>query len=256
MTINIKMVGFYFLVFLFALIVFLLVGLPAKVLWGVIKDQGVVPPSVQVKEVRGTVWNGKASAVYNQIPLGTMNLEWNMKPFQLLMAKLALDIDLKADNANLLGEVSLGFGRVSLSEMKGRVQPSLINTVGRQFKTRIDAPIDLNIGSLTIHTSEPKRVRDAQGKLNWNGGNVQYSIAGRRQSSSFPPMTGTLSQQGEEAQLVIVDPAKKEVISSRIGDDGWAKLEIRKHLVDLSGQPWPNSVNPEEVIFEVQEKVF
>ena len=253
LVINFKAISFYFLIFFIALVVFLFAGLPASVAWKMV--QGQVPPTVKVSQLSGSVWNGQATAVSNHIPLGKMKVEWEMEPWKLFLATLALDVKVNADNAMLNGKVELGVGSVGVKSLRGRVEPALINTVGRQFKTRIDAPIDLNLQSLTVDL-DPKKVRDAQGKVNWEGGNVQYTIAGRRKSSSFPPMTGELSQQGEEAILVVEDPAGKEVIRSRIGDDGWAKLEILKHLVDLSGQPWPGGASPDEVIFEVQEKVF
>lgn len=247
----------YVLVFTLSFLVFLIAGLPASFVWGFLKDKNVLPKGTEVTSVSGTVWNGEAKLNVRPMQIGKAALKWNMKPLKLFMAKLAVQVDAKADAGKLEGEWHWGVTSVGVSELAGNVSPQFVNQLAKEYRAKLDNGLSLHITELSM-SHDLKQIHDANGNLSWAGGNISYVFSGRRGQANFPPLKGRLSKEGEEPRFVVTGPKQKQALIAKLDAEGWGKLEVLKHMADLSGQSWPgaNKAKSDEVVFEVQQKFF
>lgn len=122
-------------IFIVAYLVFMLAGLPASMVLGMVK----LPPGTKLGEVSGTAWQGQVTAVQYKQDVFT-DVKWDLSPLSLLTGRIGADVKFgkMRDQGGLSGEgfVSSNFAmdnfsaqdftlRMPASDLVGRMQMNL-----------------------------------------------------------------------------------------------------------------------------------
>ncbi|MEQ1800499.1 MAG: type II secretion system protein N [Gammaproteobacteria bacterium] len=218
-----------------ALLVSLVVLLPARVAFGVI---GLPPESAS--GFSGTLWNGAAQ----RLSLAGFNLgpvRWQAQPFRLLTGQLAATVDATLPEGFLKGSVALGFGGgIGLSDLEAAaplswLAPAAGPSAGGQVAARFDR-LALKGG----------RIQSAVGTLNVAGvvlpiptagpqlGPGTYSVKFDADSlGADEPLTGVLSDAGgplEIAGTVKFTPPRSYELTGKAKPRPEAPPELRNAL--------------------------
>ena len=69
-------------------------------------------------------------------------------------------------------------------------------------------------------------------------------------------LIGNISKPADNVDLEITDTEGQSIGTGFIQPDGWSGLKIRRRLLDLLGQQWPDDVAEDAIIFEVSQKLL
>ncbi len=121
----------YLVITFFLYLLFLIVNLPASI----VLSSVTLPANLSYSTVSGSVWSGKLQQVrYRGVSLGTVN--WELSPFNLLLAELSSDISVVNNKQFLNTELTISYsGKIELQETRFSVDLSLLQplTYGMPF---------------------------------------------------------------------------------------------------------------------------
>lgn len=229
-------------------LLFAVIFAPATLIRPLLPDDG----SVTLRRLQGSLWNGSGDLAIAGQPAG--HARWAFQPGALLRARLGYAVTLEGPDHRLQGSFAAAptAGLVTLS---GRLADRFVN----RFLSAYDIALS---GDLTLSDVEAQLPYDlvetgggrSAGTVSWNGGPVDYTLAGRRYSGRLPPLVGYLGE-GLEA---VVYPRQREtpLLRLQVLPRGFVRVGVTQLLTDLAGNPWPGSHADHDVVLEVEQQLF
>ena len=192
----------YIFIGIFAYLIFLITTIPAAPVIGLLKDS--IP--VNISNVSGTLWKGRAGTVDTRRNIILHNIEWSFLPFRLLILDLAVNVDAEYNNNPLNTRLSAGIGgNLSVDNLNMKLDASDVASL-------IALPVGELSGEFQLHVDnasfEPGAVPRIEGTLNWNQaavtvaetaelGNVSIMI----NESDESPLIARISNKGGHLSL-------------------------------------------------------
>ena len=196
----------------------------------------------------GTIWNGEAEVSWLKNRLGKTS--WNLNFQPLLSGVISYSNILKGSKANVEMDIVADWDANLTFLLNGIVQPELLNQMLKNYRIQLFGEISLE--NTEIKISED-RLFDLAGNIYWSGGPVTYELSGFSLSSNLPAMTVNLGP--ELTAFVYERDTGILLIRAEVMDTNFVKIGITKGLSDLLGYPWPDKVDQNKIILEVEEKV-
>lgn len=131
---------------LFAYLMALIAMAPAPFVWKLLEPQLDLPVVLQVQELSGSVWNGRAGAVRVEgREIG--RLAWRWQPMAMLRGRLGLRLHWQAgaDEVELL--LQLGRGAARLTDLRGGLDASRLQA-WFDLPVLLDGRVDLDVGRI------------------------------------------------------------------------------------------------------------
>ena len=210
---------------------------------------------VDIVAVTGTLWNG--NVVLKHPLTGQVDAKWQLEPLSLLTGSLTGDLNVEANQVELKGKATFNSlsKEVELSNVNGFISASLINQFIEQSKTQINGDLELNRTNLQYNLATGES-SSASGQLVWQGGQVNYPKGRNMASANLPMLVAKISSENSELTAAVSTAEGLQVANASLKKDGWANVAVRKAMVDLVGEKWPNKVSADAVVFEISERVF
>lgn len=233
------------LIYLVALVVLV----PAGWLWHQASAHVQLPPEVQVRQVSGRAWSGAASAVIAGYPV---HLEWQLGAPSVSGQSLPVGFSLASEQSSVDGRVSLGLQGAGTLQANGRLAVAEFeDLIRRSGGALIEG--DVTIDRLVLSWQDG-RITAADGVGRWAGGEVTWPMGNSVGQAEFPPMRATLDSTDEGVALVVEEQGGDgPAANAEIRWNGMMDLRVYKRMVDLAGQPWPDSAGPDDVVFRVRQ---
>jgi len=248
-----RIVGYSFLA-LFAYVSFLIIELPADVVWRFVQPHiPLEQASVRISSVQGTLWKGAGQLSYE----GQQGrIEWRFQPWRQLVG--GSPVQLKADTPAGQVALQLSMDWSGIVGVKAQGQVALVTFNEWLAGNQVTLDGDIRIESLVLSLDPAAgRVLDAQGALKWSGGTVSYPMGPVVQKQKMDGLIGLLSLRGDDVVLDVKDsPSQLGVAEILLQPDGIAKVAVRRKLLDLAGAPWAQNSSPQDVVFRVQQKIL
>ena len=152
----------YILAGILAYLAFLLATIPASMVINLAADS--LP--VSIHGVSGTLWKGSASSVDTRRKLVLGNVQWSFRPWHLLLANAAVDLDAELNASPVNARLSTGIGGglsvddLTLNLDAADVQPLIALPIGK-----LSGKFQLRINSASLNPGETPRI---DGTVNWN----------------------------------------------------------------------------------------
>lgn len=236
------------LIYLVALVVLT----PAGWLWQQASAHVQLPPEIQVRQVSGKAWAGAAGAVVAGYPL---RLEWHLGMPSVAELSVPVSFSLVSSQSSVDGRVSLGWqGSGTLSARGEVVVAEFEDLIRRSGGAVIEG--DVAIDELLLSWQDG-RITAADGVGRWAGGQVTWPMGDRVERADFPPMRATLDSTPEGVKLVVSEQeGDGPAADAEIRWNGMMDLRVYKRMVDLAGQPWPDSAGADDVVFRVRQPLI
>jgi general secretion pathway protein N len=233
-------------------IVCLIALMPLNVLYRVLEPSNL---PVEVLAVSGTVWQGKVVIKHNMT--GQVDAKWSLQPLSLLTGsvKAQLSVDSSVFDVKSLVTFNGLNQSIHLEKTSGLVTAGFINQVIAQSKTKINGDIELNNTDIEYNLATGESSQ-ASGQVVWLGGQVQYPKGRKMASANLPMLVAKISSENNELKANAATADGVQVASVSLKKDGWANLAVRKAMIDLVGEQWPNKVSADAIVFEVSERIF
>lgn len=202
-----------------------------------------------VWDVRGRWWRGEARAAAGEQALG--QLAWQWLPAGLAAGELRFDWQLAGPDHALGGTVGGMLDGWALTAA-GRVAATTVNPALAAYDTRLGGDFALEGVALRTAAGKPP---SATGALHWSGGDVGYSLGGRRIAATLPAMVGRLAVVDGEPTLAVATGTGERLFEVRLAADGWVHVALTKRFLDLAGNPWPGQAADGAVVLEVAQRL-
>jgi len=229
----------------------LLALLPASFVWQQLRSQIQLPPGVSVTQVSGSLWSGAAAALVSGYPL---RLQWQLGwPMNELAAPI--DWQLNSVRSELQGEVTLAWPGDATVTARGTLVVDEFEALIRQSGGAMIA------GAVSVERFQlqwqDNRVVSASGLGQWPGGLVTWPMGANTGQARFPPMQAGLEPVNGGLELLIsaIDSNGPAARASVLWS-GMLDLKVYKRMLDLAGQPWPNTAQPGDVVFQVRQPLL
>lgn len=244
--------GKVILLLLLGLLVYLLalaVLVPAGWVWQQTSGYLSLPPQVQVQQVAGKLWGGEAGVVVAGYPL---RVDWRFQTPSLTGLALPLRFSVASSQSSLDGSVTIGWPAQARLDARGRVAVSEFEELIRQSGGAMIEG-EVSIDRLQMAWAD-NRITRAEGVGRWPGGLVTWPMGDQRGQAEFPAMEATMdTTSGGVALTVSEQGGAGPAADATVFWNGMLELRVYKRMVDLAGQPWPESASPGDVVFRVRQ---
>lgn len=225
--------------------------LPATLISNAVTDASIVTAT----QTRGTIWQGQTYLTTPALELGT--LQWTLAPLTLFTGRASVDWRLTGTGLQLGGNANAGFTTTSAT-VSGRVDAATLNSLLAPYDIRVGRGVQIDTIDALIESGWPSAL---DGRVLWQGGDVTYTLSGRREAQRLPPMTAILDldTSGDSAQPrahVRADGDPILLMRAALQRNGFAKVGVTRHFTDLVAMPWPGSDPDHAIVLEVEEQVF
>lgn len=232
-------------------VLFIVLFAPVRIIWQIFGDE-YSSPLFSLSRIEGTVWRGSANLTGKFLPPG--KVAWQINPIDLMTGQLITHLHIDGPFHQLAAAVSLGSNYLQISGFSGFIQADAINPLIDNYGFQVSGNLDLH--DLGLHWKD-NWIERLSGKLEWSGGTVKYTTYRSAQYYELPPLTGDLALQSAQATLDIEDKMHQlSVLAVQLDRNGWGKVVLKGRLFDLADQPWPITAAPDDVVMEVEEKIW
>jgi len=243
-------------------ITILVANMPARVLFDPLKSNLLLnaPSQLKIGEAKGSVWQGQINL---EVSGKFFTAYWDILQSQWFKGRFALAFSVTNQGpsnnfkntdwikGNVFGSI---FGKVGCFDVNGLVSADLINQFADgQFS--LENNVVLNSLDLNFKNNNFEAVK---GTVNWPGGLIGFYDPSRgQQQVVLPALKGSISsQKGKLMGNLTLDGSTDVLVSAEIDGKGEAYVAIRKRMLDVLGQSWNKTVDPDDVILEVQQALF
>ncbi len=203
----------------FFLLVFIILQLPAA--WIMAR---FAPNNPYIDHVTGNIWAGQADWHAQQMQ-GV--LSWQLKPWKLLLLRVAADVEVSIADSQLSGQLTVGRQFWQVEQLSGQISAATLRSVlPWQWP---DSPIQIN--NLGIRLDQKSSFDQVEGRLNWGGGSLGYPFEGRVQRMTLPPLIGQLSLDRERLHLAITDSNKGRMGDLYVSPDQMLDVQLTQRLL-------------------------
>lgn len=247
--------GKLFLLVLLGLFVYLgalIAYIPAGWVWHKAAPYVSLPPQVQVQQVAGRVWDGAAGVVIAGFPI---RVQWQLGWPSVTALEQPVRISVESLQSSVSGDIALGWPADVRVNARGQVAVAEFeDLIRRSGGAMIEG--DVSIDRLELEWADDRIVR-ADGLGRWAGGQVSWPMGNQTGEADFPPMQVNLDTTDGGVALVVAEQAGNGLVAdANILWNGMMELRVYKRMIDLAGQPWPDSASPDDVVFRVRQPLL
>lgn len=222
---------------------------PAGWIWHQASAHVALPQQVQVRQVAGKLWAGEAGIVVAGFPV---RVEWDLGMPSVADLQWPIDFSVASSQSSLAGNVTIGWPANARLDAAGRVTVAEFEELIRQSGGAMIEG-EVSVDRLALAWADD-RITRAEGLARWPGGLVTWPMGDQRGQAEFPPMQATMSSaDGGIALTVSRQGGEGPAADATILWNGMLELRVYKRMVDLAGQPWPDSASPGDIVFRVRQ---
>jgi len=250
----IKKTALYLSLFLLSLMLFLLASLPADVIW----YKGVAPQlkgkniPVKVLSLNGTIWDGQALVRYQSIE---SIVDWNISVLGLLSLELPVDLQVKSQVGVINMNASIGLGSSYVELVSADIDLAHLTPLFKRQKVTLSGQFVAKGVQFEVVDNQFK---SASGLLSWSGGDIAYPAGRQLHERTLPMFKGRLETKtnGDIFFGVRDAGASFDLIEGLLGPEGSAMLTVKRRLLDLADEAWPQNSREKDTVFKVKKNIY
>ena len=244
MTINLRLVAFFFAVYLLALVAMI----PLSWLRHFF-DPALQAAGIRVEQLDGSLWSGEARLQGPQIP--QLQLAWQAQPLYLLTLRLPFNWQLSNTDLELNGGLTVKPTGASLDGVNGYIDDAAFADIASAYGADIQGRLRLDDVSLSAGwNAQPG---DLDGNVSWSGGPVSVPFGSRRETFDVPQMQGQLNSDDEGWQALIQAMDETPLIDASLSREGLGSLSVKRALAERLNLAIPAG---RETLFEITQQVL
>ncbi|MFP6842705.1 MAG: type II secretion system protein N [Acinetobacter sp.] len=178
-----------------------------------------------LQNVSGNIWQGQADWHKGNLK---GSLSWKTRPLDLFLLRLGAEIEVHSGNTQLDGVVGYGFGKkIIIRNLNGQVAPeTLKSVVDWQWPTNA-----IQLRDIHFNFKKNQGFAQAEGTLQWAGGNLVYSYAQRQERMTMPSLQGKLSDENSQLIFEMGDLRGQKLIALALDKDLMLNVQMTQRLL-------------------------
>jgi hypothetical protein len=250
----IKKTALYLSLFLLSLMLFLLASLPAEIVW----HKGVVPQlkgnniQVEVLSLNGTIWDGQALVRYQDIE---SIVNWDVSILGVLSLELPVALKVNSQVGLVDIRASIGLNSIYVELLSADIELAKLTPLFKRQRVKLDGQLVAKDIQFEVVDNQFK---SASGLLSWSGGNITYPAGRQLHERTLPMFKGRLvTKTNGDIFLGVRDVgASFDLIEGLLDIEGSALLTVKRRLLDLSDEAWPQNSREKDTVFKVKKNIY
>ena len=232
------------------LVVFIIICMPASIVLKLYQNDLPLLPDTNIFQISGSIWNGSANIQYLTLPASEIN--WSLVPEALLEGRIVFTLSATGTHHELVGHFFTDADQAQFLGLRGFINSRYINEVGKHHGLLLSGAFNFREINLSIDNDW---FSSASGNIDWTGGNVMFQNGKRGQTVSLPGLSGIFSVKEKKLTLDVYNEGQLG-LSIHLQRDGWVFLQFKRRFLSLAGFPSGENIDPDSVIFTIEEKIL
>lgn len=250
----IKKTALYLSLFLLSLMLFLLAFVPADIVW----HKGIAPQlqgtniPVKVLSLNGTIWDGQALVRYQDIE---SIVDWEISVLGALSLELPVDLNINSQAGLVDLKASIGLGSIYVELLTADIDLAQLTPLFRRQRVKLDGQLVAKDVRFEVVDNQFK---SASGMLSWSGGDIAYPAGRQLHERTLPMFKGRLeTKTNGDIILGVRDiDASFDLIEGLLDSEGSAMLTVKRRLLDLADEAWPQNSKEKDTVFKVKKNIY
>ncbi len=175
--------------------------------------------------VSGNVWQGSADWQKGNLR-GSLN--WQLRPLELLLLRLAADVDVHSGNTKLSGTASYSMNKtIYMRDMQGQFAPETLKKVADwQWPSN---PIQFK--DMQFKYKKTQGFNHADGNLLWSGGELLYTFAQRQERMNVPVLSAKLTDESGQLVIDVRDNREQRMMNIKLDPDLMIDVQLTQRML-------------------------
>ncbi|MDU4395221.1 MAG: type II secretion system protein N [Acinetobacter ursingii] len=203
-----------------AFLVFVVLQIPAN--WLISKFS---KNNQTLSNVSGNIWQGQADWHRGNL---RGSLHWSTRPLDLMLLRVAADVEVHSGNTQLNGVLGYGFGKkIIVRQLSGQIAPeTLKSVVNWQWPANI-----IQLSDVKFNYQKDHGFTQSEGQLHWGGGALTYTYGQRQERMDMPSLQGQLQDADGRLQIDIRDQRNQKMANLAFDQNLMLDAQLTQRLL-------------------------
>ena len=152
-----------------------------------------------LQNVSGNIWQGQADWHKGNL---RGSISWRTRPLDLILLRAGANVEIHSGQTQLQGIVAYGFGKnIIIKKMTGQVAPETLKSiVNWQWPAN-----SIQLSDVQLSLKKETGFSDADGKLQWAGGELLYTFGQRQDRMNMPSLNAQIKEDSGKLKIEVQD---------------------------------------------------
>ena len=178
-----------------------------------------------LQNVSGNIWQGQADWHKGNL---RGSLSWKTRPLDLFLLRLGAHIEVHSGHTQLDAIAGYGLGKkVIIHDLNGQIAPeTLKNIVDWQWPANA-----IQLQDIDFNYKTEQGFSQADGQLQWAGGELIYIYAQRQDRMNMPSLKGKLSDENNKLMFDLRDQRDQKLIALELDPSLMLDVQLTQRLL-------------------------
>ncbi|WP_353143938.1 type II secretion system protein N [Acinetobacter pragensis] len=178
-----------------------------------------------LQNVSGNIWRGQAD--WNKGRLKG-SISWKTRPLDLLLLRLGADVEIHSGNTQLQGVAGYGFGKkLIIKSLNGQIAPETLKSLADwQWPSN-----SIQLKDISLNYSKLQGFSQADGQLEWAGGELLYTFSQRQERMNVPSLIGQLADDQGKLRIDVRDPREQKMMNLQLDSEWMLDVQLTQRLL-------------------------
>lgn len=178
-----------------------------------------------LQNVSGNIWQGQADWHKGNL---RGSVTWRTRPWDLVLLRLGANIEVHSGQTQLNGVVGYGFGKkIILKNIDGKIAPETLKNIANwQWPAN-----SIQLNDISLSFKKDTGFSDADGQLQWGGGELRYSFGQRQDQMNIPSLNGQLKDEAGKLIFDIQDQRSQKMANISLDSSMMLDVQLTQRML-------------------------
>ncbi len=178
-----------------------------------------------LQNVSGNIWQGQADLHKGNL---RGSVTWRTRPWDLVLLRLGANIEVHSGQTQLNGVVGYGLGKkIIVKNIDGKIAPETLKNIANwQWPAN-----SIQLNDISLSFKKDSGFSDADGQLQWGGGELRYSFAQRQDQMNIPSLNGQLKDEAGKLIFDIQDQRSQKMANISLDSSMMLDVQLTQRML-------------------------
>ena len=178
-----------------------------------------------LQNVSGNIWQGQADWRKGNL---RGSVAWRTRPWDLILLRVGANVEIHTGQTQLNGIVGYGVGKkIIIKNINGQIAPETLKNIANwQWPSNSIQLIDIS-----MNFKKDTGFADADGKLQWGGGELRYTFGQRQDQMNIPSLNAQLKNDAGKLIFDIQDQRSQKMANISLDQTLMLDVQLTQRML-------------------------
>lgn len=178
-----------------------------------------------LQNVSGNIWQGQADWRKGNL---RGSVTWRTRPWDLILLRVGANVEIHTGQTQLNGIVGYGVGKnIIIKNINGQIAPETLKNIANwQWPSNSIQLIDIS-----MNFKKDTGFADADGKLQWGGGELRYTFGQRQDQMNIPSLNAQLKNDAGKLIFDIQDQRSQKMANISLDQTLMLDVQLTQRML-------------------------